>query len=92
MNSGTAITAAMAVSLMVTECSEPNAGSMRTMACGNTILRTICAPDMPSARPARICPGRDRLDAGAHDFGHVGGDVQRQREQRGPERREVEAR
>ena len=28
------------------------------MACGSTILRTTCTPDMPSANPAPICPGR----------------------------------
>ena len=61
MYSGTAITEAMAVSLMVMEMIEPNAGSMRMIACGRTISRIACACDMPSARAARVCPGRTEL-------------------------------
>ena len=58
ISSGTAITVAMAVSLMATVSTEPKAGSMRTMACGRMILRSAWARDMPSASPARIWPGR----------------------------------
>ncbi len=91
MYSGTAITVAIAVSLIVIETIEPNEGSIRTIACGNTILRTICACDMPSARPARDLPGPHGFDAGAHDFRHIGGDMQRQRHDSGPEGREGDA-
>src|SRR5580692_4400290 len=58
MYSGTAITAAIAVSLMVIDRIEPNAGSMRTSACGRTTWRIACARDIPSANAARLCPGR----------------------------------
>src|SRR5258708_26122373 len=57
MYSGTAITAAMAVSLMVIEMMEAKAGSMRTMLWGRMIFLTACARDMPRATAARIWPG-----------------------------------
>ena len=61
MYSGTAMTEAIAVSLMVIDSTEPNAGSMRTTACGSTISRTTWARDIPSASPARVWPGRTEV-------------------------------
>jgi hypothetical protein len=59
MNSGTAITEAIAVSLMVTDRSEAERRQhphdrLAAARCGGT----ICARDMPSASAARVCPAR----------------------------------
>src|SRR5258708_34225211 len=58
MSSGTAITEAIAVSLMVIESNDPNAGSIRTIACGRMIRRRTCLLDIPSVSAARVWPGR----------------------------------
>ena len=91
MSSGTAITDAIAVSLIVTDRSEPNAGSIRTTACGSTMRRRICARDMPSASAARVWPGRTDSMPGADDLGGIGREVHGQPEQRRPERRHRDA-
>ena len=58
MSSGTAITEATAVSLIVIESNDPNAGSIRTIACGRMIRRRTCLLDIPSVSAARVWPGR----------------------------------
>ena len=58
MYSGTAMTAAIAVSLMAMERIEPKAGSMRITAWGSTICMTVCVRDRPIASAARVWPGR----------------------------------
>ncbi len=91
MYSGTAITEAMAVSLMVMEMIEPNAGSMRTMAWGRMISRISLRVRHAEREGGARLPWADGGDAGADDLGDVGGDVQRQRDKRGPEGRQREA-
>ena len=50
------MTAAMAVSLMVIDITDPKEGSILTTACGIIRWRTTWALDMPRAKPAPVCP------------------------------------
>src|SRR5258708_5784961 len=78
MYSGTAMTAAIAVSLMVIERIEPKAGSMRTMACGRMISATACRRDMPMVAAAPRAWGRGERGVGRRPpgMGRVGGGAQ----------------
>jgi hypothetical protein len=53
-NSGTAMTDAMALSLMAMTKSDPSAGSMRISACGRMMVRNASKRLMPRARAACI--------------------------------------
>ena len=73
---GTAVTSEVVFSIEMT--SLPVGGMITRIDCGRMMRRMVCDQLMPSAVAASSWPLSTDEQAGAHDFGHVGGLVERQ--------------
>ena len=91
-SSGTAITEAMALSLMAMTSSEPSAGSMRIRACGRMMVRIACGRLIPSASAARIWPRPHRGEPGADGLRDIGAEMEAERDHCRPSRRRASGR
>ena len=74
-SSGTAMTEAMALSLMAMTKSEPSAGSMRISACGRMMVRIAWKRLMPSASAACIWLRRTEVRPARIGLGDIGAEM-----------------